>query len=121
VRTVIELIQRLELKLLQTDLTTHSGLIDELLAENFEEIDSHGKIHSRNDVITWLMRKDPSIHWAFKDFRIKILADDCVLAIYSLQKPDQSGTPNAGSIRTSIWQRQGEHWKMVFHQASGKY
>lgn len=116
---IVERIQRLELKLLQTDLTAHPGLIDELLAENFEEIDNHGKIHSRSDVINWLMHKD-SCQWAFKDFRIKALGIDLVLAIYSLQKSDQPNTHDTGSIRTSIWQRQGENWKMVFHQASRK-
>lgn len=110
------IIQRLELDLLQSDLKAHPGLIDELLAHNFEEIDNQGQLHGRGDVIDWLKCKDPQLHWAFRDFRIKVLTDDCVLAIYALQKPPQSGTP--GSIRTSLWQRQGNDWKMVFHQAT---
>jgi hypothetical protein len=110
------IIQRLELDLLQTDLTVHPGLIDELLAEDFEEIDNQGQRHSRGEVIDWLKRKKPELHWAFRDFRVKVLADDCVLAIYSLQKPQQSSAP--GSIRTSLWQRQDNQWKMVFHQAT---
>lgn len=113
-------IQRLELTLLQSDLTAHPGLIDELLAENFEEIDNDGQLHTRDDVIGWLKHKDPHIRWAFKDFRVKALTDDLVLAIYSVQKPDQSGTSIPGSIRTSLWQRQGGNWKMVFHQATRK-
>ncbi len=113
-------IRHLELKLLQTDLTAHPGLIDDLLAENFEEIDSNGEIHSRDDVIGWLMRKDPNMQWTFKDFRLKALSEDAVLAIYSLQKPDQSGISNTASIRTSIWQYQNNQWKMLFHQASRK-
>lgn len=116
VNALTGIIQRLELDLLQSDLTGHPGLIDELLAQNFEEIDNQGQLHSRSDVIEWLKRKDPELHWAFRDFRVKVLADDCVLAIYSLQKPQQSSVP--GSIRTSLWQRQDNQWKMVFHQAT---
>ncbi len=116
---IAEQIQCLELKLLQADLITQPELIDELLAENFEEIDG-GEIRSRADVIGWLERKDPNIQWTFKDFRIKALSDDLVLAIYSLQKPDQSSISNAASIRTSIWQYQNNQWKMLFHQASRK-
>ncbi|QOJ19826.1 MAG: DUF4440 domain-containing protein [Gammaproteobacteria bacterium] len=116
VNALTGIIQRLELDLLQSDLTAHPGLIDELLAQDFEEIDNQGQLHSRSDVIEWLKRKDPDLHWAFRDFRVKILTNDCVLAIYSLQKPQQSSAP--GSIRTSLWQRQDNHWKMVFHQAT---
>ncbi|MXS83900.1 DUF4440 domain-containing protein [Nitrosomonas oligotropha] len=118
-----ELIQQLELNLLQSDLTAHPGLIDELLAEDFEEIDHQGTIHSRNDVIDWLTRKDSHIHWVFKDFRIKVVSGDLVLAIYSLQKPDQPDQPDAGSgrsTRTSLWRYRNNQWKMVFHQASRK-
>ena len=114
------LIQRLELKLLQSDLTAHPGLIDELLAENFEEIDNRGQLHTRDDAVGWLKRKDPDMQWAFKDFRVKALAQDTVLAIYSLQKTGQPDAGNTGSIRTSIWQYCNNQWKMVFHQASRK-
>ncbi len=115
-----ELIQQLELSLLQSDLIAHPGLIDELLAEDFEEIDHQGTIHSRSDVINWLTRKDPSMHWAFKDFRIKAVSGDVVLAIYSLQKPDQTDAESGGSTRTSLWRCRNNQWKMVFHQASRK-
>lgn len=118
---ITEQIQHLELSLLQTDLTAHPERIDELLAENFEEIDHQGEIHARNDVVDWLMHKDPNKQWAFKDFRVKVLTDDLVLAIYSLQKPDHPGASPAGSIRTSLWQRQRDHWKMVFHQATQQH
>ncbi len=116
IHPLTEQIQRLELRLLQSDLNAHPELIDELLAKNFEEIDNQGQTHTRADVVDWLQRKDPEQHWAFEHFRVNVLADDCVLAIYALQKPPQSGTP--GSIRTSLWQRQGNDWKMVFHQAT---
>ncbi|QOJ23311.1 MAG: DUF4440 domain-containing protein [Gammaproteobacteria bacterium] len=113
-----ELIQQLELQLLQSDLNAHPGLIDELLAQDFEEIDNYGHLHSRADVIDWLKRKDPDLRWAFRDFRIKALSNDLLLAIYALQKPDQAGNQVSESIRTSLWQRQGDNWKMIFHQAT---
>ena len=114
----VKQIQQLELKLLQSDLAAHPEVIDELLAENFEEVDSNGEIRTRNDVIDWLLHKDKHIQWTFKDFRIKALTDDMVLAIYSLHKPDCMN--GAGSTRTSIWQYRKNQWKMVFHQASRK-
>jgi len=115
--TLTEYIQHLELRLLQSDLNAHPEYIDELLAEDFEEIDNHGQIHTKSDVIDWLKRKDPNLPWVFENFRVKALSDDMVLAVYSLQKTQQS-INSAGSIRTSVWHRQGKHWKMVFHQAT---
>ena len=111
-------IQHLELKLLQTDLTANPALIDDLLSDDFEEISSSGQINSRNDVINWLLNKDNAIQWALVDFRVKALSEDVVLAIYTMQKRSDSRNISKGSIRTSIWQRQRDHWKMVFHQAS---
>lgn len=116
IHPLTEQIQRLELRLLQSDLNAHPGLIDELLAHNFEEIDNQGQSHTRAEAVGWLRRKDPQQHWAFEHFRVNVLTDDCVLAIYALQKPPQSSTP--GSIRTSLWQRRDNQWKMVFHQAT---
>lgn len=117
---IAELIQQLELKLLQTDLTAHPALIDELLAEDFEEIDNNGEICSRADVIGWLKIKDPSMHWVFKDFRIKTVSEDVVMAIYSLQKNGQPDAESRRSTRTSLWRYRNNQWKMVFHQASRK-
>ena len=111
-------IRQLEAKLLHTDLTANPALIDDLLSDDFEEISSSGQINSRNDVINWLLNKDNAIQWSWVDFRIKALSDDAVLAIYILQKRSDSQNMSKGSIRTSIWQHQGENWKMVFHQAS---
>lgn len=113
-------IQQLELKLLQADLAANPLLIDELLAADFEEISSSGEVNSRSDVVNWLLSKDQHIQWALTDFRIRVLADDWVLAHYTAQKRDEPNVTSKGSIRTSIWQHQGNHWKMVFHQASRK-
>lgn len=120
-QSLTEQIQRLELRLLQNDLNAHPELIDELLTANFEEIDNRGQLQSRDDVIDWLMRKDPHLHWAFTHFRVKVLTEDLALAIYSVKNPARSDaqlTQAPGSIRTSLWQRQGNDWKMIFHQAT---
>ncbi|MEK7779837.1 MAG: hypothetical protein AAB293_07200, partial [Pseudomonadota bacterium] len=55
---IAECIQQLELKLLQHDWTENPESIDQLLSADFEEIDTNGIVHSRNDVIQWLLHKD---------------------------------------------------------------
>lgn len=94
-------IQNLELELLHHDWTEDPQSIDELLSADFEEIDANGTVHSRHDVVQWLMQKDKMQRWSLLNFRIKLLTDECVLAIYNACKKtirvmitvDQSGHP----------------------------
>ena len=115
-------IRQLELKLLHADWRADPTAIDELLGDTFEEIGNNGQINARQDVVDWLLNKDPHQVWALQDFRIKQLSDDTVVAIYRAVKVNQmeenKKRSTQSSIRSSIWQRFGDHWKMVFHQAT---
>ena len=111
-------IQTLEEKLLHTDMQENPFLLDELLAESFEEIDNTGNITTRQAVVEWLMNKNKNDRWLITSFRIKELSTDIVLAIYQAQKVGGRNNTVAVSTRSSIWKRHGSHWKMVFHQAS---
>lgn len=121
-----EQIKSLELKLLHTNLREEPMIIDELLDDAFEEIGNNGQIHSRDQVVEWLLNKDNAQHWFLADFCLKPVSNDIVIAIYRAIKsnnkqnnmPDQTKTFLGGSIRSSVWQRQGNQWKMVFHQAT---
>ena len=114
-------IEQLELKLLHTDWRANPSVIDELLGEAFEEIGSNGQVSSRQDVVVWLLNKDSDQKWLLQDFRIKLLSNDMVVAIYhavKVEQAEQALETYRGSIRSSIWQRYGSQWKMVFHQAT---
>ncbi|MDR4518400.1 MAG: DUF4440 domain-containing protein [Nitrosomonas sp.] len=113
-----EQIRQLELKLLHMDWRVDPAAIDELLDETFEEIGGNGQISARQNVVGWLLKKDPHQQWALQDFRIKRLSSDTVIAIYRAVKANQLEENGKGSIRSSIWQRFGDHWRMVFHQAT---
>lgn len=115
---IAEHIQQLELKLLQTDLKANPMLINELLSDEFEEISNSGQVNSRDDVIHWLLAKNNHVRWSLIDFRIKVLTNDLVMAIYRAKKSDDSENIGKGSIRTSLWKYQKGAWKMLFHQAS---
>lgn len=115
---ISEFIKQLELKLLHTYPKTDPALIDDLISDEFEEISSSGQVSSKNDVVNWLLNKDSHIQWSLSDFRIKALTDDLVMAIYTAQKLNDPDSASKGSMRTSIWKRQGNNWKMIFHQAS---
>ena len=115
---IAEQIKQLELKLLHLDLKTEPELINDLLSHDFEEISQSGKINARRDVVDWLIHKDIHLQWSLNDFRIRMLTDELVMAMYTAQKMNDRNNLSKGSMRTSIWQRQGGAWKMIFHQAS---
>lgn len=115
---IAEQIKQLELKLLHFDLKTEPELINDLLSHDFEEISQSGKINSRRNVVDWLIHKDIHLQWSLNDFRIRMLTDELVMAMYTAQKMNDRNNLSKGSMRTSIWQRQGGAWKMIFHQAS---
>ena len=119
------LIMQLELKLLHTDLRANPAVVDELLDDDFEEIGNAGQVTNRAQVVQWLLNKDSTQRWHLADFRIKLVSSDTVIAIYHARKQEQvDDSRNDGtaalrtSIRSSVWQRRGEHWKMVFHQVT---
>ena len=115
-------IRHLELKLLHTDMRENPVLLDALLSEDFEEIGHDGQVHSRQAVVEWLQKKDPQLKWSLEDFRIRMLSNDLVMAIYRAVRisplPEKNGEMKRGSIRNSIWQRQKGCWRMIFHQAT---
>ncbi|PTN11762.1 DUF4440 domain-containing protein [Nitrosomonas aestuarii] len=116
------LIKQLELRLLHTDMCVNPSVADALLSERFEEIGNDGRVHSRQAVIEWLLHKDVQQKWSLEDFRVKMLSNDVILAVYRAEKinlsPEINSKTNKGSLRSSIWQRHGDSWKMVFHQAT---
>ena len=111
-------IKALEETLLHADMQADPLLLDELLAEEFEEIGSAGVISSRQEVVKWLVNKNKDDRWLLSDFRVSVLSSDVVLAVYQAQKISECVHASQASMRSSIWKRHGSSWKLVFHQAS---
>lgn len=116
---ITDQIRQLELKLLHSDIKVMSSLLEALLAKEFEEIGSNGTISRRQDVVDWLLNKNPQDRWLLTDFRVRELSTDLVLAIYHAEKVvGKKNMVSKGSIRSSIWRHNTQGWQMVFHQAS---
>ena len=109
-------IRDLEEKLLHSDPTVTPGIIDELLEDGFEEIGITGRVTPREQVVEWLRSKARDTRWALTDFKIRELAENLVLATYRARTIQDS--PSRGSMHSSIWQRQGDGWQLVFHQGT---
>ncbi|MCH9640037.1 MAG: DUF4440 domain-containing protein [Betaproteobacteria bacterium] len=115
---ITDQIKQLELTLLHTDMQADPTLLDTLLAQEFKEIGSNGHVSARQEVVDWLLNKNPNDRWALTDFSVEELSSDLVLAIYHACKISKHNGVSNGSTRSSIWKHDGKCWKMVFHQAS---
>lgn len=106
-------------KLLMTPAARKSvATIDELLADDFLEFGGSGMSFGKSEAIEWLPEEDPErIIYEGYDFECRVLSDELFQVIYKLKILEN----DAGikySLRSSIWKKQGNHLKMLFHQAT---
>ena len=100
-----------ELLLLNPEARHSVKELENLLAEEFIEFGSSGKIYNKSDILKWLPLEPPR-QFVVEDFSALILAKDIVLVTYKLT----SGA--VSSLRSSLWKFNGNEWKMIFHQGT---
>ena len=87
-----------------------------MMADGFFEIGASGKRYSQEDVLDALEKRHAQLHedvWETSDFSCRELAPGLYLLTYTLVQDGVRRTR-----RTTIWQRSGAEWKIVFHQGT---
>jgi hypothetical protein len=107
-------LRTLELRLLQPGGSAQD--IGDLLATEFVEFGSSGRIYDKRQVIENLQRGTASIE--LSDFQATMLSPGLALATYVATRLDEKGASSRRSLRSSIWKRIHGHWRMVFHQGT---
>lgn len=92
-----------------------------LLAEDFVEFGSSGRIFDKAQTISALAAETPSADerrlQAF-DFVVTDLAQDVALVTYRIDRSHtRTGTVRT-TLRSSIWKRINGRWQMLFHQGT---
>lgn len=104
-----KLIEALELSLLEPPIRQSREQLTHLIADDFFEFGSSGKSHSKQDFIKADHTRPKCL---VTDFKVKELSKDLALATYKII---ENGIT---LLRSSIWQRHGTEWKMIFHQGT---
>jgi hypothetical protein len=86
-----------------------------LLAEDFVEFGSSGRVYDRRQIIEGL-QAETGISFAMSDFRVRELEPGVVLATYQVARTSTADGRRLRSLRSSIWKKSGGAWRMVFHQ-----
>ena len=115
---LIAQIQLLEETLLNPAIKDDPELVDQLVADDFVEIDDSGKQSTKSHAVLWLENPQPHIQWLVTKFRIRELADGLVMANYIAIKSDTLKGSSKSSARSSIWRRVEGSWELIFHQGT---
>lgn len=114
-----KLIYENECELLKSEVRKSPEKIAELLSDNFIEFTSSGRVvFYKNGEVFQDKDDNTELNWEIKDFSIKKLSNDCILATFKVIKHDEIDESKKYSLRSSIWKYSDKRWKMVFHQGT---
>jgi len=112
-----EELRELEERLLQPDFRRSRPAVSALLADDFVEYGSSGRIFDKQQILD-LLGSEPEQHIAIAQFEARPLSADIVLVTYRSIRPDRPPEPGATFLRSSLWVRREGRWQIVFHHGT---
>ena len=106
-----EAVARLERELLDPSVRTDASRLAELLHPDFAEIGRSGRLWGRDAIIGELADETPS------SVDLEVLGVDRVAAD-ALLVTARTVDPRGGALRSSLWVRNGNRWRLRFHQGT---
>ena len=109
-------IERLEAALLSPAVRRDPKRLAEILHSALVEFGSSGRVWTYAEVVADLP-KQPPLEARISDFQAVEIAPGAVLATYRLEI-EASGPSNGASLRSSLWLREDDVWRLRFHQGT---
>ncbi|PQD95553.1 DUF4440 domain-containing protein [Pradoshia eiseniae] len=110
-KNLIEHIRSLEERHLKPAIRSSKEEMDKILADEFTEIGSSGRMFDKEDCMNRdLSQDDLSMH----QFTMQEVAADIVLTTYYLINK----TLGRHTLRSSLWKRIDGRWQLYFHQGT---
>lgn len=112
-------IENLEKALLDPGVRSDAGRVASLLSDEFVEFGSSGRIWDKAGTMAGLATEhpNPSAVRNVSDLRVRLLSDAAALVTYRFIRRATGGA-EVQTLRSSVWVREGEDWRMVFHQGT---
>jgi hypothetical protein len=111
-------LRKLEESLLDTAVRRDRKKMRSMLAENFLEFGSSGRVWTRKSIIELLSQETAFVPPAIEDFNCAFLTDDVTLVTYRTVRTDPESGEVLASLRSSIWTNESGAWRMRFHQGT---
>src|SRR5580765_7929954 len=112
--SLIEELRELEELLMRPGVRRSPTELARLMADDFREFGSSGRVFDRGQIIAALQRQEPC-EISLIDFRAVCLAADVVLVTYRGKVQFSHSAMLVESLRSSIWRRRNGKWEVVFH------
>lgn len=109
-----ELLQSLDEQLLDPQLRRKPERVAALLAEDFREFGSSGRVFDKTQIMQELLQETGYTRPTIANFEMDLLAPGVALVTYQAIRE----TGAASSLRSSIWILRGDVWQVLFHQGT---
>jgi hypothetical protein len=93
--------------------------LGELLAPDFIEYGSSGRVYNRQQVIEALALEEPMPLLTI-GLKVKLLGEGFAFVTYESARLSVVGRTAHASLRSSLWRFDNDRWQMVFHQGTLK-
>ena len=104
----------LEQQLMDPVFRRNRHAVASLLAEDFREFGSSGRVWTKEAILDQLAREASFTIPQIEDFAVQRIAADTVLVTYFTMPAEA----RSASLRSSIWIHQDGAWRMLFHQGT---
>jgi hypothetical protein len=112
-----DLLRQLEERLLQPEVRRSAQDVADLLADEFFEFGSSGRVFNKQQILESLQHEEPTQR-SITAFQSTQLASDVILTTYRVVRLNTSDAQPTSWLRSSVWRLQDGRWKMVFHQGT---
>lgn len=112
-----QVIEQKERELLEDSIRKSQEMLDSYLTQDFCEFWASGNIYSKSDILLTL----PSLSetkYVLKDVKIIQLSENIFQIAYKLTETEKESKNQRKTLRSSLWRKEGEDWKMFFHQGT---
>lgn len=110
-------LRKLETNLLQPEVRRNREMLSSLMADEFIEYGSSGRVYTKQEEIDGLPTESPA-RFSIRHFSVTILAVGAALVRYQAARHDESGGGITKSLRSSLWVLRDNRWQMLFHQGT---
>ena len=108
----------LEEELLSFQVRASAARLNELLADDFVEFGSSGRIYDKPTIIRELGESSFVASFEIGDFFLVMSSEDSALVTYHCEVRSDCGDVIRKSNRSSLWRLVDDRWQLVFHQGT---
>jgi hypothetical protein len=91
--------------------------VSALLADDFVEFSSSGRVWTRDAILDLLATEDytpPHV----EDLTCRHIADGVALVLYKTIRTDAATGARSVTLRSSLWSKESDGWRIRFHQGT---